>query len=1027
MFEPLLITASAGSGKTYQLTNRYIALLLAGENPSRILATTFTRKAAGEIRERIFTRLADAILDSGNLGLLAEGLVGNKVPVSRVAVARSFESLLRENHRLSIGTLDSLFFKLAQSFSYELGQNPGWTLGETVQLKKAEREALQVMCAKAEPRKLHTLVQLMHRGELKRSVHEELEARVQSLYDVYRETDPGAWDWMSVPPLVTVDELKRAVEALRCIELPTTKKGEPDKNWVAMLQRILTHVEGGRWKELLEETLVAAILEGDGTYRGRPAPENLRNAIGPFIRQARAVVLRMVSEQTKATWELLNGFAVEYERRKEHVGIKSFRDVSVLLARGSLRDRLQDLYFRLDCTLKHALFDEFQDTSRADWQVIEPFVSEILSKESGDHSYFCVGDPKQAIYQWRGGVAEIFDSIRQKWPHVQEQSLAQSRRSSPEIINFVNMIFMDLQSNPALRDEKAVREWVERYVEHQTVITELGYVLVQEVDPASGENVAVDHTALCDEVERLLGESPGLEIGVLVRTNNDLVEVIEAFRHRPALASRVSAEGGNPLTDSAAVGVILALLKLLDYPNCSVSRFHVSQSKLGAALGLTDLRPCQQGRMVLAKLRDVFEKQGLVGLIEHLCSFMLPQSGGKDSERMRQLLDLTLRTPREMVARPSEFIDIVEGTRIEGATRAAVRVMTIHQSKGLEFDVIFLPSLEDKLMKMGRDPLLVYHDNMAAAPMRVARYVGEGVRMISPELGQAYEQVRAEYIKEALSVLYVSLTRARRALYLYVARSKEGVFPLSMAGVVRGALTGRAADSRSGVLFENGSSRWWAAEGLSGGASDLETEPVTGKLDFSSVNGERRRTFVCASPSAFQDAQERSVQDVLRLGQDIACRRGRALHRLFEEVSWIEDGLPDGESLMRLLESELVEESDREGVLAIFSRAMSNVNIRKVFSLKQNREEGVEMKLLREYPFAVLSEGIVLRGIFDRLVTGREAGVVKWARIVDFKTGLTRPYRAQMAAYRRALSLIYPAASLLVQAIFVEGGEVINY
>ncbi len=112
-FPPTLVRASAGTGKTYELSNRFIALLACGEKPERILATTFTRKAAGEVRERVMRRLAAAALDPREAARLGEA-IGKKI--SCTEAGNLLQAVLKNQHRLNICTLDSFFFSIACSF-----------------------------------------------------------------------------------------------------------------------------------------------------------------------------------------------------------------------------------------------------------------------------------------------------------------------------------------------------------------------------------------------------------------------------------------------------------------------------------------------------------------------------------------------------------------------------------------------------------------------------------------------------------------------------------------------------------------------------------------------------------------------------------------------------------------------------------------------------------------------------------------------------------------------------------------------
>jgi ATP-dependent helicase/nuclease subunit A len=122
-FGHVMIRASAGTGKTYQLSNRYLGLVASGVPPEAILASTFTRKAAGEILDRVLVRLADAALNEVACRDLADALGDMSLKPARALDVLAH--LVKQLHRLRISTLDSVFAQMATSFSLELGLPPG--------------------------------------------------------------------------------------------------------------------------------------------------------------------------------------------------------------------------------------------------------------------------------------------------------------------------------------------------------------------------------------------------------------------------------------------------------------------------------------------------------------------------------------------------------------------------------------------------------------------------------------------------------------------------------------------------------------------------------------------------------------------------------------------------------------------------------------------------------------------------------------------------------------------------------------
>ena len=138
-----------------------------------------------------------------------------------------------------------------------------------------------------------------------------------------------------------------------------------------------------------------------------------------------------------------------------------------LLAEGIAERQLDGVDHRLDGDLCHLLLDEFQDTSLEQWRVIRAFAEKCVS--ANGNSLLCVGDVKQAIYGWRGGVSEIFDAVSEQLKELNAESLTKSYRSSQSVIDTVNRTFAELAANPAMSEFAEVgQSWRKRYEPHET-------------------------------------------------------------------------------------------------------------------------------------------------------------------------------------------------------------------------------------------------------------------------------------------------------------------------------------------------------------------------------------------------------------------------------------------------------------------------------------------------------------------------------------------------------------------------------
>ena len=187
-----LVLASAGSGKTYHLSSRILGLLAGGAAPGEVLATTFTRKAAGEILERALMRLAEGALDPEKAKEL--GRDAHADLEDPVACRRLLARLLADIHQLNVGTLDAFFVRIAQSFFQELGLAPGWTIADQPTEERLRTEAVQEALSGSGRAELVELLRMLTRGDADRRVHAAVLDHVDTLLRIRRQLDPGAVD-----------------------------------------------------------------------------------------------------------------------------------------------------------------------------------------------------------------------------------------------------------------------------------------------------------------------------------------------------------------------------------------------------------------------------------------------------------------------------------------------------------------------------------------------------------------------------------------------------------------------------------------------------------------------------------------------------------------------------------------------------------------------------------------------------------------------------------------------------------------
>lgn len=942
-FAPVVIRASAGTGKTFQLSNRFLELAAAGEPLDSILAATFTRKAAGEILDRVLARLAEAATDDRKLAELSRHL---HRPLDQAGCLRLLRRMVRQLHRLRVGTLDSFFLQVARSFSLELGLVPGWQIADEVTEHRLRAEAIRAVLREESTTDVVNLMSLLTKGEATRSVSEQIASLVKDLYSIFLEAPAGAWQALERHKELPAEELQRAIESLEAIPVPEGKRLADART------QDLERARQGDWLGFLTKGLAPKILDGTNAYYNQPIPQRLAGAYRPLIAQAKAAVLGRIANQTDATRRLLERFDEAYQRLKTAQRAMRFEDVTHVLRRGVLLERLEQIAFRLDGRIAHLLLDEFQDTAPLQWHVLRP-LSRSVTGSPGRCSFFCVGDVKQAIYGWRGGVAEIFDALGDELPQIQQCQLTQSFRSSQVVIDTVNRVFQSLRDNEALRRHAdAAARWAARFEPHTTAKTDLAGHCRMIVAPEAGEDQdqnVMTLQAAADLVVNLCREAPGRSIGVLVRRNVAVARMIYELRQRNVEASE---EGGNPLSDSPAVQLVLSLLTLADHPGDTAARFHIAHSPLADLVGLTSYEDDAAAWRASFQLRESLMNRGYGPTLYAWMTRLASQCDRRDLDRLRQLVAVAYRYQVEATGRVDDFVELIRQQKIEDPRSALVRVMTVHQSKGLQFDIVVLPELDFGLA--GQPPqLVVGRPKPTEAIHHVCRYVAKDLRpLLPPKLVATFNAHERQMVEESLCVLYVALTRAIHALHLLVAPSKpnEKTIPATLAGLLRAALANGRKAFPGGVLYEDGRPDWMrvraaktpvphiplpeGAVEVTGQAGIAAGEDKVRPRADAAPQGEETSLRIAPSrthalrgldritPSQLEGGGRVHLSQLMRVDSTESRHRGILMHAWFQTIEWLDDGRPDRAQLDQVARAFPFQRPDLASLIEDFLQAL---------------------------------------------------------------------------------------------------------
>lgn len=822
LLQPTLVRASAGTGKTYRLTARLLRILLQGAPPESVLATTFTRKAAGEILDRVLLTLARAADENDDQALDQLRQQVGIPTLPRSVCLQLLEALLGNIHRFRVCTLDSLFAQLARSFPFELGLPPAWRLTDEIEEVWFRERAVDSVIAVLEPTEMTAVLSMLGKGETRRSIARELLQVVDAAYNCQRQCDEDVWHQLVAPKLPDPAEITAAAGTLR-LARPKQKRHR------AKLEKLAELLELREFGTLVDDTLVANIAAARRTrsevkYYRAAFPEGLDPSFDILYSAVRTTVLSLLNAQNEATGTVLAAYDHHVTQLKHAARALGFDDVAIRLAAqfASLDHRV--LSSRMDGAVDHILLDEFQDTSPAQWRVLRPLAARVTACDSNAEkspddwqvrrSFFCVGDTKQAIYGWRGGVAEIFDAVADQLPGITEVEQNTSYRSSPVVIDVVNQTFRNLQRHPlttaadsgdrtdkSMYEAAAVNRFARRFPVHEAAQKSLpGYFrletcpLVKEGDQEAKRMACFEHAAkLTAEIN---GSAAGKSIGVLTRTNRGVAQLIFLLER---LGVEVSQEGGNPLTDSAAVEVVLSALMMAEHPGDGRWEFHVSATPLANLPGFgADL------------VRSMCEDRGLAETVEFLAGVLTVNCDPRETLRLKQLIHLAISYELNAAPRLRDFVRFVREKRVERPQAAPVRVMTVHQAKGLEFDAVVLPELDVALTRQSGHCVADVRE-LGEPPTAITRYLSSKSWHFLPRDWQtAFGAQAAGAMTEALCLLYVAMTRARQSLHVVIQPPRKKEFETrTSASLIYHAL-GCDADPTDGMttLFEAGDAQW---------------------------------------------------------------------------------------------------------------------------------------------------------------------------------------------------------------------------
>jgi ATP-dependent helicase/nuclease subunit A len=1071
----VVLEASAGTGKTRVLVDRFVRLLDAGVDPRNILAITFTRKAAAEMRDRVLATLE-----------------------ARARADRSFRprwrALTDRVADIQVSTIDAFCFRLLREFPLEAGVDPGFEIADETEMARFSAEALALTFRAVRGLVVSDAdVRLLLAEIPAPTLREALASFVDRRHVLLPAVAAFARRHEGMPTAEAVaaaflDDVRSVLSAPDARPIRSEGPlGAPDFDWLAAdLSRLddFPATDAARVRQF-EGRLREYFVGDHDTPRSMAARKFKPFFASAEVKRSHDQAVRALAPRLKTAFDrfdagvdgllargLLRVFAIASRTYETLLEEHALLDFAAMLDRAvallSHQEEFARSRLKLQSRYHHVLVDEFQDTSRQQWRLIERLVDAWREGEGSTDaptSIFIVGDRKQSIYRFRQAEVALLDEAARKIGALGgggsvRRSITRSFRAVPELLAFVNALGAELAST-------APGDFRFRYGDADRFpVAAVGPGARRDGVPVLGliaeRTAAASAAAIAAEIDRLLQvavvrdhrtaprQARPDDIAILFRTRAGHRVVEDALTAR---GIRSYVYKGLGFFDAPEVQDLQALLRYLARPDSDLraaewlrSRF-VRLSDDGLARiapefsrALLD-RSWEAGARGLDRAdRAIVERARLdvprwIALSARATPGVVLDTVVSESAYARELSGARLDQARENVKkvralvrrvenrgyatldRLAEYFETLRAGEESNAIVAAsgsVHLMTIHAAKGLEFPIVFLVNLHAGTRGTGR--ITVIERDTRDQP-----HVAFGA---TEETAAEEDQNREEMRR----LLYVGVTRARDRLYLSGELDSRGRLwrrQFSLASLLPATLAEQFGEGATGGREGKADVEW-----VSGGQSfaflvcrppsDPEASRPPASADTPApLDVGPLAPALPAIVSATDDQEEAQRDPEMappdRTSADEPRLLGTLIHRLFARGLAERDSQTDLLAVARASVSaaELADVADPAALVdravAVFVALAGRANVRAVI------DGGI---CHYEVPFSYQPPGrsdVLVRGAVDCLVERPDGRLV----VLEFKTGRPRAaHEAQAALYVAALQRALGTKAISAQIVY---------
>jgi len=908
--------ASAGTGKTFTLTAEYIALLISNPLSYRnILAVTFTNKATEEMKMRIIAHLygiANNLRSSdAYLGKIMEPLPDSNEKLIRQRAKTALAGLLHNYNYFQVETIDKFFQRVMRNLARELDLTPNlrielndkqvenqavddiideldeksatlkWLLEYIRGNIEAEKSWNVITSIKSFGQKIFKDDYKKHARELReklgqknfmsryiatlRQLKEQKENEMQDIADSFFATLEKEG--------LGIDDFKKKSSGIAGYFIKLRKKEdlsdgkmrndtcigclESSEGWVTK-----THKDRAHILDVVETTLLPLLIKSE---EARPEAWKMIQSVNLTLKNINELrLLNKIEEKVRTLNDDANRFLLS--------------DTQQILSRLIDDNDSPFIFEKIGSRLDHIMIDEFQDTSTVQWGNFKILLKECMSKaETGN---LIVGDVKQSIYRWRSGDWQLLNNIEQELLSPEKtigiKNLSVNYRSAANIIDFNNKFFTIARQLESESSEQIAKAYDNLEEDFPPKKKEGGLV---RVDLLGKEDYAEKTLQMIsDTVNSLISQGVSQnDIAILIRKNKEVPLIASYFTiHNPGI-NIVSAEAFR-LDSSEAVNKIIAALRVLVSPEDKIAMAVLGRQVPDEFLSHTEeLRKMPLFKLI-ERLFNIFRLDEAEDQSAYICAFYDAVS------------EYVSSNPTDIESLLNAWDQDLCGKTIQSAGVQGIRIISIHKSKGLEFDNVIIPFCDWKMEQNDDIWCIPEEAPFNELPLVPVEFSKKG--MLGTIYEKDYYKEHEQNIVDNLNLLYVAFTRAGKNLFVV---GKKDSKDDSRSYLIQQAITKISEEKQVGdvsfssdddhLSFEFGS-LLIGEKGTKKTDNILETVPEQESVGIESF--ENKVEFRQSNDSRLFLEGEDEDEDSFS-GRDSYIKIGSLLHQLFSTIRTTED------------------------------------------------------------------------------------------------------------------------------------------